>query len=61
MSAEPEPSPTSFSPSPGARMVRWALTRRHTATSQLLRGICYGTGTALAGAVSLWLQNRLMP
>ncbi|MEV0750180.1 hypothetical protein AB0I75_34100 [Streptomyces sp. NPDC050273] len=57
MSAEPEPRPTTHN-NPVARAARWVLHRRRVAAGQLFRGLCYGCGTALAGAISLWLQNR---
>ncbi|WP_158677846.1 hypothetical protein [Streptomyces sp. SPB074] len=38
-----------------------ARLRQHRALAlgQLVRGLAYGTGTALAGAVGLWLRTRM--
>jgi hypothetical protein len=41
------------------RLLRWAAGRRRAAISLMLRGACYGTGTAAVSFVAVWLQNRL--
>ncbi|WP_432091472.1 hypothetical protein [Streptomyces sp. NRRL F-5630] len=48
--APPDPVPR--------RAVLAARLRQHRALAlgQLVRGLAYGTGTALAGAVALWLR-----
>ncbi|MFB7467506.1 hypothetical protein ACFCZ1_29125 [Streptomyces sp. NPDC056224] len=41
------------------RICTWAYARRWIALSFLLRGLCYGTGTAAAGLAAFWIQNRM--
>ncbi|MEV7196540.1 hypothetical protein AB0N81_32785 [Streptomyces sp. NPDC093510] len=42
-----------------ARRLRgWAGVRRRTALSQLLRGICFGSGSGLITAVVFWLTHH---
>ncbi|MET9520735.1 hypothetical protein [Streptomyces sp. NPDC002994] len=55
----PTLAPPAPRPGPLTRFVRWAARRRRTALMHLLRGICYGTGTALAGVLGVWIQSRL--
>ncbi|MGX1886971.1 hypothetical protein [Streptomyces sp. NPDC055287] len=55
----PIPDPPAPRPGPLTRFVRWAARRRRTALMHLLRGVCYGTGTALAGVLGVWVQSRL--
>ncbi|MGK5497284.1 hypothetical protein [Streptomyces sp. URMC 125] len=38
---------------------RWARRRRRAAAHHLLRGICYGIGTGLAGLAFWWLEHHL--
>ncbi|MEV7192304.1 hypothetical protein AB0N81_10925 [Streptomyces sp. NPDC093510] len=42
-----------------ARRLRgWARARRRTALSQLLRGICFGSGSGLITLIVFWLTHR---
>ncbi|MEV6782707.1 hypothetical protein [Streptomyces sp. NPDC051098] len=42
-----------------ARRIRdWALARRRTAWSQILRGICFGSGSGLITLIIFWLTHR---
>lgn len=58
MSTVSEPSPP-LPPSLRGRLRDWTRAQRGAAASHLLKGICYGTGTALAGVISFWVENRL--
>ncbi|MYX23505.1 MULTISPECIES: hypothetical protein [unclassified Streptomyces] len=51
--APPDPLPR--------RTLLVARLRQHRALAlgQLVRGLAYGTGTALAGAVALWLRTHM--
>ncbi|MFD9306770.1 hypothetical protein ACFWCB_29590 [Streptomyces sp. NPDC060048] len=40
------------------RLPAWVRRRRRVAAAHLFRGVCYGSGTALVGTLTLWLQNR---
>ncbi|GGV53635.1 hypothetical protein [Streptomyces spectabilis] len=43
----------------GSRLRRWLRRRRAEAALHLLRGLCYGLGTGLAGLGFYWLQQHL--
>ncbi|MFJ2509929.1 hypothetical protein ACIQJX_26865 [Streptomyces griseoviridis] len=56
------PADTSCSldtPPPGTRLRRWIRRRRRDAINHLLRGLCYGTGTGIAGLACWWLEQHL--
>lgn len=40
------------------QLLRWAAKRHRTAISLMLRGACYGTGTAAISLITLWVQNH---
>ncbi|MFF8659717.1 hypothetical protein [Streptomyces huasconensis] len=40
------------------RLRIWALARRRTALSQVLRGICFGSGSGLVTLIVFWLTHR---
>ncbi|MFI5809317.1 hypothetical protein [Streptomyces sp. NPDC051561] len=40
------------------QLLRWAVRRRRTAASHLLRGACYGAGTGAVSLILLWLQRH---
>ncbi|MGW0538028.1 hypothetical protein [Streptomyces sp. NPDC003032] len=42
----------------GRRLRGWARARRRTALSQLLRGICFGSGSGLITLIVFWLTHR---
>ncbi|MGV4985789.1 hypothetical protein ACVB8X_07005 [Streptomyces sp. NRAIS4] len=41
------------------RALTWIRQRRRTAATHLLRGLCYGIGTGLAGLAFWWLEQHL--
>lgn len=41
------------------RLIHWAVRRRRVATGLLLRGACYGTGTAAVSIVAVWVEQHL--
>ncbi|MGW2355161.1 hypothetical protein [Actinacidiphila glaucinigra] len=40
------------------RFVHWTRRRRRAALGLVLRGICYGLGTALVSTAAVWVQHR---
>ncbi|MER7758358.1 hypothetical protein [Streptomyces sp. NPDC097619] len=44
---------------PVGALTSWGGRRRRAATGHFLRGLAYGTGTALAGLVGYWLRQFL--
>ncbi|WP_326615283.1 hypothetical protein OG949_41035 (plasmid) [Streptomyces scopuliridis] len=42
-----------------SRPVRWAVRRRRTALTHLLRGACYGAGTGAVSILAVWAQQHL--
>ncbi|HET9382869.1 MAG TPA: hypothetical protein VFP69_18875 [Streptomyces sp.] len=41
------------------RALAWVRRRRRSAATHVLRGLCYGIGTGLAGLVFWWLEQHL--
>ncbi|MGW0331091.1 hypothetical protein ACWD0J_04285 [Streptomyces sp. NPDC003011] len=39
--------------------VEWAVGRRRTALTHMLRGACYGMGTGAIGLVYMWVERCL--
>lgn len=39
--------------------VRWTRRRRRAALGLVLRGICYGLGTALVSTAAVWMQHHM--
>jgi hypothetical protein len=46
-------------PSRSHRAARWARTHHRTALAHLLKGLCYGTGTAAASLLAYLIQQHL--
>ncbi|MFE9555608.1 hypothetical protein ACFYMW_10140 [Streptomyces sp. NPDC006692] len=59
MHNSPAPAPGRKTARPLRRLLSWTARHRRTATGHVLRGICYGTGTALVSLASLWIQHRM--
>lgn len=66
MQSMPPPPATTAEAEPPAlrkgiptRTSAWARRCRRTATTHLLRGLCYGIGTGLAGLAFWWLEQRM--
>ena len=66
MQSMPPPRATLTKTSPQAppkripmRALAWLRRRHRTATAHLLRGLCYGIGTGLAGLAFWWLEQHL--
>jgi hypothetical protein len=59
MHDSPDRRPARKVPALFHRLVRWARQRRRVAIGLLLRGVCYGLGTGLAGIATFWVQHHL--
>ncbi|MFJ5220917.1 hypothetical protein ACIP98_40435 [Streptomyces sp. NPDC088354] len=57
MHDRPHPSPVQAIRAHLHRFVHWTRRRRRAALGLVLRGICYGLGTALVSTAAVWVQH----
>ncbi|MFE4177470.1 hypothetical protein ACFRR7_36450 [Streptomyces sp. NPDC056909] len=41
------------------RLIRWTARNRRAAAGHMLRGACYGAGTAAVSLIAVWAQKYL--